>query len=236
MSVSQTLYEAIQANPTAKAAFEAGDQDAAVAAALNATTIKVMDEFPYKTMRWLMDVLSDADYAQVSLSLRHAAGLASSEDPQQQALGVKVDDAFTLLRSTGLDLSNDQTREKLDLLAASYGWSDELLATIKAGGATMTSRAAQILGREATAEDVADARSWNAGLEFNKLGVVVSLNKDALSGKVRLTIIKRPVSSDGKQQQGQTIVLTSSDALGVQSTVPDAIKTAVQTLLAAGEA
>lgn len=144
----ETLYQAIQTY--AKSAYDSND-DNQVVSLLNSESIQKSDA-EFKTSRWLM-INQTPENAALVLGTMKTAG---SSNPI-------IDAAYQALNSGGIDLSHPLTQQFIDSLAVAGEWPDELRDWLKAQGVWSVSPASEVLGREATLEDVSEVRAWEAG-------------------------------------------------------------------------
>lgn len=206
----EALYNAIKL--IANADYMAAN-DANVVDALNAKTIQHIDS-ELRTARWLIINRSPEEAGLVLATMK----TVGEQNPIVEA-------AYHSLNSSGLDLSHAVTQSFIDQLAVVGNWPAELTTWLKEKGVWYTSQADEILGRDATLQDVADVRTWEAETDYERtaqLSIVVNPN-----GKIILSC--RVVESTLNNKIGDTLsVVTTADA--ANANLPARLQTIVTNL------
>lgn len=164
----------------APAQFADGD-DAAVVAALNDLSIQRTD-VTLRTARWVMITFAPEEAGLILATLQNHTAFGP--------LSPFVKAGYDSLVSDGLDLSNPTTQQLITQVGGAAGWGDDLTNRIKNHGVWFVSPSSQALGRDATLEDVAEARTYaNSVLKQKELSDRLASTYNTLQSEINEGII-----------------------------------------------
>jgi len=197
----KTLIELIEADDAAAAAAASGNF-AAVAAELNAATIRKTDT-TLRTARWIMTQLTGV--------VDPTTGATESDivlGTLQAATVPRIKAAYDSLCSDGLDLSNDQIQAMVPRLAAAANWPAGLAEKVLSAGVWHVSAADENGLSPVTADDCAAA--WERSQAIAAARELLARARDLVAARTTARQIAMQPLIDAETRDGELLALLTA--------------------------